>query len=120
MSAINCNGCTSCCKRDMVILGPTDNRAAFKWHNEWRNGIRFDVLDRKNNGDCVYLEQAGCGIHGHAPAICRRMDCRELYRGTTPEQRERRVRQNPQMIHIYTAGAERMHTLVLPGSKPPP
>lgn len=111
MSDLECHGCTSCCKRDVVILGPIDDRDSYHHHSEWRNGMQLDVLDRKDNGDCVYLEVTGCGIHGSAPAICKRMDCRELYRETKPEQRERRVRQNPQMIHIYTAGAERLHTL---------
>ncbi len=113
MTAVNCNGCTACCKHDKIILGAEDDRSAYKYHNEWANAKQYDVLDRKSNGDCVYLSESGCSIHENAPGICKRMDCRQLYRGTTPEQRERRVRQNPQMIHVYTAGAERLHTLVL-------
>lgn len=110
MSVLNCNGCTACCKRDKIILGAEDDREFFRHHKEWSNGQAYDVLDRKPNGDCVYLEADGCGIHGSAPGICQRMDCRELYLQTNPERIEQRVRQNKQMIHIYLAGAERAHT----------
>lgn len=106
-STVDCGPCTACCKHDHVILGPKDDPAAFKWHEE--NG--YVVLDRKDNGDCVYLEPAGCGIHGAAPDICKRFDCRVLYSITPSEKRALRAHQNPQMIHIYRAGAQRLATL---------
>lgn len=100
---VPCNGCTACCKNDVVVLGKGDNLLAYRWHTEFGR----PVLDRKDNGDCVYLLDDGCSIHGKAPGICQRMDCRELYRMTPPERREQRMKENPQMIHIYSA-AERM------------
>jgi len=30
------------------------------------------------NGDCVYLGDNGCTIHGRAPALCRAADCRSV------------------------------------------
>jgi Fe-S-cluster containining protein len=86
-----------------VFLGPTDDPYAFKWHEEGG----YAVLDRKDNGECIYLNDTGCSIHGSAPAICKAMDCRILYQQTSPEVRERRGKENPQMIHIYRA-AERL------------
>jgi Fe-S-cluster containining protein len=38
------------------------------------------VLKHKANGDCVYLGESGCTIHGRAPVMCRVYDCREQYR----------------------------------------
>jgi pyrimidine deaminase RibD-like protein len=110
MSAINCNGCTACCWNDVVRLTPAE-APAFKHHAEWHNGAQALVLDRRDDGACVYLTAEGCDIHGSAPGICQRMDCRELLQDTPPKTREVRVRQNPQMIHVYIAGAHRLHTL---------
>lgn len=107
MASVPCNGCTACCKHDRVFLGPKDNPKAYRWHVE--DG--YAVLDRTADGSCVYLTPTGCGIHDTAPAICKRMDCRKLLQDTPSELREVRVRQNPQMIHIYIAGAERLASL---------
>ena len=36
------------------------------------------MLAHKPNGECVYLNERGCSIHGSAPALCRIADCRSL------------------------------------------
>ena len=74
-------------------------------------GQRLAVLDRKGNGECVYLTPAGCGIHGKAPEICRRMDCRVLYLLTPADLRQRRADESPNMAQVYEAGRERLATL---------
>lgn len=102
---VPCNGCTACCWNDRVFLGPQDDPAAFKWHEEGG----YAVLDRKADGSCVYVTPEGCSIHGKAPAICKRMDCRELFKNTPPNVRERREAENPQMVHVYAAAAARMN-----------
>ena len=112
-SEVPCGDCRACCSHDRIFLGPKDDPRAFQWHLE--NG--YAVLDRKVNGECVYLTPAGCGIHGKAPDICRRMDCRVLYLLTPAEVRQRRISENPHMTLVYQAGAYRRHTLsVLPAN----
>lgn len=106
-SDVPCGGCTACCKQDIVRLGPGDNLMAYRWHMEFG----FPVLDRAPNGDCVYLDANGCTIHGAAPEICKRMDCRVLYQLTPPERRAQREMENPQMIRIYAAAETRMESL---------
>ena len=106
LPAIKCGGCTACCKHDRVLLSPQDDPGTYHWHLE----AGTPVLDRKDDGSCVYLGPTGCGIHGQAPTICRRFDCRVLVQITPLAQRARRVRQNQQMAHIYAAGAERLRT----------
>lgn len=110
MSAVNCNGCTACCWRDVVILEAGEAQR-YAHHEEWHNGRKLLVLDRREDGACVYLGEGGCSIYGRAPGICQRMDCRRLVADTTPAHREKRVRQHPHMLHVYMAGAERLHTL---------
>jgi hypothetical protein len=115
-SRVACNGCTACCKHDRVYLDPRkDDLATLKWHTEFVGGlpgaadpIPVAVLDRKDDGSCVYLTDTGCSIHGSAPSICKRMDCRVLLLLTQPSIREHRERINPQMIHVYKAGRERL------------
>jgi hypothetical protein len=36
------------------------------------------MLCRKPNGDCIYLIDGKCSIHGRAAKVCRDFDCREL------------------------------------------
>ena len=107
MPPINCGGCTSCCRNDVVRLDPVDDPFAYRWHLE---GGR-PVLDRTPDGSCVYRTASGCGIHGHAPRVCRRFDCRALFLDTPLKQRSVLVRKNPQMIHIYAAGHKRLQAL---------
>lgn len=102
--SVNCDGCTACCKRDRVALGPTDDPRAYRWHVE----DNYAVLDRKPNGECVYLAESGCSIHGAAPLICRRFDCSELVAMTPTHVRVIRIEQNPTMAAVYAAGIQRM------------
>ena len=104
---IKCSGCTACCKQDRIILTREDDPKAYRWHLE--DGV--PMLDRTPDGACVYLTKAGCGIHGKAPSICRRFDCRVLFQATPLKQRAVRVRQNQQMIHIYAAGHQRLKAM---------
>lgn len=112
---VQCNGCTACCKHDRIFLGRTDDPRTYRCHEEVApNGKRYAVLDRNQDGSCVYLMPNGCGIFDRAPAICRRMDCRTLYRDTEPAERAQRAIENPQMVLVYRAGRERLHTLKAP------
>jgi hypothetical protein len=36
------------------------------------------MLAHKPNGECVYLNEQGCSIHGRAPSLCRTADCRSV------------------------------------------
>lgn len=86
------------------MLGPQDNLLKYQWHIEFG----LPVLDRRDDGACVYLTDSGCGIHGRAPGICQRMDCRELVSMTPIERQAQREKENPQMIRIYAAARERL------------
>lgn len=107
---VPCGECSACCRRDRIFLGPGDDPRAYRWHVE--DG--YAVLDQQPNGDCIYLTKRGCGIHGAAPSICRRMDCRILVLMTPAETQARRSVENPQMACVYAAGLERLHTLPSP------
>jgi len=104
---VPCGACRACCKQDMVRLGPNDDLAAFRWHME---GGR-PTLDRKPNGECIYLTDHGCAVHDAPPDICRRFDCRVLFLTTPKTQRRIRVQQNPTMAAVYEAGKRRSQTL---------
>lgn len=109
-SDVPCGPCRACCKSDRIILGPTDSRQAYRWHREGTQ----DVLDRKENGECIYLDDSGCGIHNNAPDICQRFDCRVLVQITPDWRQGVRITQNPSLFHVYQAGRQRMNTLQAP------
>lgn len=106
---VPCGACRACCVQDRIFLGPTDDPKSYRWHIE--DG--YAVLDRKPNGECIYLGDAGCSIHERAPSICRRFDCRVLVLTTPAERMRLRIQQNPQMAQVYQAGLERMSTLAI-------
>lgn len=111
MSAIQCNGCTACCKRDVIVLRDGDDHDALRWH--WVDGIEAGLraLDRKPNAECVYLGPHGCTIHERKPATCRAFDCRVLFLTTPKQQRRIRITQNPTLAQVYEAGKKRLGTL---------
>lgn len=112
-ASVPCNGCTACCRNDRVKLTHAEVQSgAFAWHQEGPDR----VLDRTENGACVYLSGGGCGIHGAAPDICRRMDCRVLFLLTDKQTRRQRAKENPQMKLIYAAARSRLKTLHFAGS----
>ena len=78
---VPCGKCRLCCKTLIVPLAQEEyDQYDWAWITT-RDGNRLGrALRRKPNGDCVYLGEEGCTIHGRAPHVCRRFDCRELFK----------------------------------------
>lgn len=74
---VPCNGCTLCCQGDAIRLLPEDRAEEYETvpHPRVPGAL---MLAHKPNGDCVYLDENGCSIHGRAPSLCRSADCRSL------------------------------------------
>jgi Fe-S-cluster containining protein len=71
ITKIDCGSCRACCKNTMVAMVDGDDPSL-----AWITGPGgLPVLDQKPNGDCVYLGDRGCTIHGRHPAMCRMFDC---------------------------------------------
>ncbi len=74
---VPCDGCTLCCQGDAIRLLEEDDPGMYL--NEPHSYIPGALmLAHKPNGDCIYISDNGCGIHDHAPALCRAADCRAL------------------------------------------
>ena len=77
LHVVPCNGCTACCRNDMVRLLPADDPAQYRTEpHPYRIGEL--MLAHKPNGECIYLTATGCGIHDTSPEMCRVMDCRRI------------------------------------------
>ena len=71
-----CNGCTLCCKNDAVrLMWSEQDRYEREPHPTMKHTY---ILAHKPNGDCFYLGEDGCTIHGRAPQQCQEFDCRLL------------------------------------------
>lgn len=79
-----CNGCVICCKGDIVGLMTHEIMLYESEPHPHKKGER--MLAHKKNGDCVYLSDTGCSIHGRAPLKCRTMDCRNIYERLSPRE----------------------------------
>lgn len=83
---VPCGSCKLCCQRfTAVAILPQhgDDPEAFETRRD--GGIL--MLKHKDNGDCVYLNEKGCSIHGRAPYMCRTYDCREQHKMYSKQQR---------------------------------
>jgi Fe-S-cluster containining protein len=82
MNLVPCNGCTACCKHERIILHPTDDPSQYLTiPTRQGDGEPALMLRHKLNGECVYLGETGCTIHGRAPWACRMFDCRRWLLG---------------------------------------
>lgn len=106
---VPCGACSACCRLDVIELRPERGDVVARYRHHFEAGR--PVLDRKPSGECTYLGREGCTIHGEAPDICRRFDCRVLFLTTPKQQRRTRVRQNPTLAGVYRAGKVRASTL---------
>jgi Fe-S-cluster containining protein len=74
---VPCNGCSLCCQRDTIRLEQDELKQGYQTvPHPFIIGAR--MLAHKSNGECIYLEGYGCGIHDQAPALCRIADCRSI------------------------------------------
>jgi Fe-S-cluster containining protein len=80
--SVPCDGCTLCCRGDLIILHPDEGDRLSEYETEIvRNPVttRYDfALKRHADGACVYLGEGGCTIYGRRPVICRSFDCRRV------------------------------------------
>lgn len=122
VASVPCNGCTACCQHDLVFLHPeqgdiVESYITFEATNPL-TGEHGHALQHKPEGGCVYVGEAGCTIHGRAPAICRVFDCRQLYKDLMSIPRPRRRKLLKQMRShglagnpVLMAGKTRLETL---------
>ena len=79
MADVPCDGCTLCCSgagagaHRGVFITPAEEG---KYEIERRFG-RI-MIARRENGDCIYLEERGCAVHDDKPLMCQGFDCRAL------------------------------------------
>lgn len=69
------------------------------------NGPRL-VLDRKPNGDCIYLTENGCSIWEKAPATCRKFDCRFSWQNSDRAGRRLAIKNKVMTKDIFERGRE--------------
>ena len=87
MSDVPCNGCTACCRHQIVLLSDKDepNIAAY----DYRRVGGHRALNNKPNGDCAHLGPDGCTIYEKRPFVCRTYDCRKHFKSLTASERRR-------------------------------
>ncbi|ENW4943614.1 YkgJ family cysteine cluster protein [Salmonella enterica] len=113
---VPCNGCTSCCRSDAISLHPELGDVVADYITEPHmvpqmaaDGIV--MLAHKPDGSCVYLTDAGCGIHGKAPALCREFDCRKWVRRMGYTKSRKLAQKGLIGMNVVRAGMDRLHTL---------
>jgi Fe-S-cluster containining protein len=73
-NVVPCNGCTACCRNEVVLLSVEHGDDPDRYVTDMLVG--GPALRHKENGECVYLGEVGCTIHETVPYACRMFDCR--------------------------------------------
>ena len=68
------------------------------------------MIAHKPNGECVYLDENGCGIHDHAPSLCRIADCRSIAARFTFENAMELHRMGRLDIRVWDQGKKLLET----------
>lgn len=91
----------------MVILDPElgDDLSILSQHFKLGD---TPILDSTENGDCVYLEDGGCSVWEHRPAMCRAFDCRKHFQSFTRPERRRMVKAGIASREVFDAGRARL------------
>lgn len=117
--SVACNGCTACCKKEVVVLFP-DKGDRVETYDTVEVQIAGEsktrhALRHRDNGDCVYLGESGCTIHDRLPTVCREFDCRMYFLIMDRPQRRQHARAAASGINnreeIFRAARQRLHTL---------
>lgn len=116
MTTVPCNGCTACCRNELLFLHPEmgDRPESYETKPAVNplNGRAGLALEQKPNGDCIYLGDVGCTIHGRAPAICKAFDCRRWFLSLgSRSERRRLLRAGMVTKDVLDAGRSRLETL---------
>lgn len=80
--AVPCGDCSACCRAFANIpLGTLDDASLYRT----RDHHGAVVLERHDDGSCIYLVNNQCSIYDRRPHTCRTFDCRIFYPLTTKE-----------------------------------
>lgn len=112
---VPCNGCTACCRGEMILLMPGDDQSRY-WTQIVVNPITgqpgLAVAKKPDRNECIYLGEGGCTIHDRAPAVCRAFDCRRWVLGLGDRAAIRRGLKARQFDPaVVQAGRERLASL---------
>lgn len=99
-----CNGCTACCIGDKVQLFPGDDPE--NWETVQEGDKHY--LKQGVDGNCIYLLDHGCSIHGRQPVACRSFNCATYFKSKTRPQRKELIKAQPRFKAIFDAGRARL------------
>jgi Fe-S-cluster containining protein len=87
VSEVSCQGCTACCRQQIVVLSKADepNLAAY----DYREVGSLRVLNTRPDGACIHLGASGCTIYDRRPIICQHYDCRKHFQSLSAGERKR-------------------------------
>lgn len=112
-AVVACGSCTLCCRsRELVLIGDNDvpPPGGYQLQTIEIAGRRFTALAMKPDGSCAHLTDTGCGIHEHAPEVCRAFDCAGFYAKTDRRHRRIESARDPYRKALYARGRE-LHRL---------
>jgi len=105
---VPCGDCHLCCRMmTPVLVERGDDPAQYDTALCLTPGKEpYLILNRQDNGDCIYLGEHGCTIHARAPWVCRTFDCRELFKASDRAGRKQAIKRGDMSKEIFDRGRE--------------
>lgn len=104
---VPCGACRICCQKSLILILPEHGDDPLQYRTKQLNGLT--VLEHKENGDCIYLDEHGCSIHGRAPIICRVYSCVDQYRSMSRAERKQAIKDKLLSKDVVDAARARLH-----------
>ncbi len=105
MTPLNCGKCVFCCQNTIITLIDEDPEDYLT-----TDVHGFKILQRKENGDCVYLDREnGCTKYEHRPEMCQVYDCRKFYKFLRKRHSKESI--NPDFVKVVDAALKRSQVL---------
>lgn len=110
---VPCGTCHLCCRLMTPVLPEKgDDPNMYQTAMCFTSGkAPYMILDRHENGDCVYLGGDGCTIHDRAPWTCRDFDCRIVFMNSDRTGRRLAVKRGDMDARIFVRGRELLESV---------
>jgi len=113
---VPCGNCHLCCRNDAISIHPElgDDVSLYQTEPHIIPELAAEgvvMLAHKEDKSCIYLTDAGCAIHGTAPALCREFDCRRMVRQMGYTKARKAVKKGILSAGVVRRGMELIPTL---------
>jgi Fe-S-cluster containining protein len=107
---IDCGACNKCCKGNTLVVITENDRQDFYVTQTYKlpDGRVVEALQFQANGDCFYLIDGKCSIHGEHPLVCQAFNCMAEFCHYSRQERRLLIKQGMLSADVLDEGRKRL------------